>query len=140
MNFRVMTAVLVPVAAVTTSLAPGFAHPPSRPSARGKNLSVHRTKPTSPTARPATSAGPVSVHISNFTFGPKAVTVKVGQTITWTNDDDIPHTVVATDKSFRSKVLDTGQSFSFTFTKAGQFAYFCSLHPMMTGKVTVTAI
>ena len=88
---------------------------------------------------PAPAPTPVAVHISNFTFGPKAVTVKVGTTVTWTNADDIPHTVVATDKSFRSKVLDTGQSFSFTFTKAGQFAYFCSLHPMMTGKVIVTA-
>jgi len=90
-------------------------------------------------AAPAPVAAPVTVKISNFTFGPKAVTVKVGQTITWTNEDDIPHTVVATDKSFRSKVLDTGQSFSFTFAKPGQFAYFCSLHPMMTGKIVVTA-
>ncbi|MDB5680101.1 cupredoxin family copper-binding protein [Sphingomonas bacterium] len=88
---------------------------------------------------PAPAPAPAKVHISNFTFGPKALTVKVGQTVTWTNDDDIPHTVVATDKSFRSKVLDTGQSFSFTFTKAGAFAYFCSLHPMMTGKIVVAA-
>ena len=87
----------------------------------------------------APAPAPAAVKISNFTFGPTALTVKIGQTVTWTNEDDIPHTVVATDKSFRSKVLDTGQSFSFTFTKAGQFAYFCSLHPMMTGKVIVTA-
>jgi plastocyanin len=127
-----MIAVLIPVAAVTTSLASGRAHPPVAASARGKTLSA-RPAPT------AAATGPVAVHISNFTFGPKAVTVKVGQTVTWTNDDDIPHTVVATDKSFRSKVLDTGESFSFTFTKPGQIAYFCSLHPMMTGKVTVTA-
>ncbi|MBW8843133.1 MAG: cupredoxin family copper-binding protein [Sphingomonadales bacterium] len=131
MHSRLMIAVLIPVAAVTTSLASGRAHPPVAASARGKTLSA---RPAAPAA-----AGPVAVHISNFTFGPKMVTVKVGQTITWTNDDDIPHTVVATDKSFRSKVLDTGQSFSFTFTKPGQVAYFCSLHPMMTGKVTVTA-
>jgi plastocyanin len=124
-----MIAALIPIAAIMTSLAPGFAHPPAVASDRGKTLS----------ARPAAAAGPVSVHISNFTFGPKMVTVKVGQTIIWTNDDDIPHTVVATDGSFRSKVLDTGQSFSFTFTKPGQIAYFCSLHPMMTGKVTVAA-
>jgi plastocyanin len=126
MHSRLVIAVLIPIAAVMTSLAPGRAHPPVAASARGKTLS-------------ATPAGPVTVHISNFTFGPKMATVKVGQTIIWTNDDDIPHTVVATDKSFRSKVLDTGQSFSFTFTKPGQVAYFCSLHPMMTGKVTVTA-
>jgi plastocyanin len=129
MHSRLLIAVLIPVAAITTSLAPGRAHPSVAATARGKSLS----------AAAATPAGPVAVHISNFTFGPKMVTVKVGQTITWTNDDDIPHTVVATDKSFRSKVLDTGQSFSFTFAKPGQIAYFCSLHPMMTGKVTVTA-
>jgi plastocyanin len=129
MHSRLLIAVLIPVAAITTSLAPGRAHPSVAATARGKSLS----------AAPATPAGPVAVHISNFTFGPKMVTVKVGQTVIWTNDDDIPHTVVATDKSFRSKVLDTGQSFSFTFTKPGQIAYFCSLHPMMTGKVTVTA-
>jgi plastocyanin len=127
MHSRLVIAVLIPVAAVMTSLAPGRAHPPVAASARGKTLSA------------APAAGPVAIHISNFTFGPKMATVKVGQTVTWTNDDDIPHTVVATDKSFRSKVLDTGQSFSFTFAKPGQIAYFCSLHPMMTGKVTVTA-
>jgi plastocyanin len=87
----------------------------------------------------APAPAPVAVKIANFTFGPKLLTVKVGQTVTWTNDDDIPHTVVATDKSFRSKVLDTGQSFSFTFTRPGAVAYFCSLHPMMTGKIMVTA-
>ena len=125
MHFRLMTVALIPFAMAIPSLAPGSALPPIAAAARGKPLSA--------------PAGPVAVHISNFTFGPKAVTVKVGQTITWTNDDDIPHTVVATDKSFRSKVLDTGQSFSFTFTKPGQIAYFCSLHPMMTGKVTVMA-
>jgi len=132
MHSRLMIAVLIPVAAVMTSLASGRAHPRVAASARGKTLSARP-------AATATAAGPVAVHISNFTFGPKMVTVKVGQTVTWTNDDDIPHTVVATDKSFRSKVLDTGQSFSFTFAKPGQVAYFCSLHPMMTGKVTVAA-
>ena len=131
MHSRLVIAVLIPVAAVMTSLAPDRAHPPVTASARGKALSAR------PAAAPA--GGPVTVHISNFTFGPKMATVKVGQAITWTNDDDIPHTVVATDKSFRSKVLDTGQSFSFTFAKPGQIAYFCSLHPMMTGKVNVTA-
>ena len=129
MHSRSMIAALIPAAAVITSLAPGLAHPPVAAAVRGKTLSKAAAVP----------AGPVAVHISNFTFGPKIATVKIGQTVTWTNDDDIPHTVVATDKSFRSKVLDTGQSFSFTFTKAGQVAYFCSLHPMMTGKVTVTA-
>ena len=88
-------------------------------------------------AAPA-SPGPQVVHIANFTFAQATVSVKRGSTVTWVNDDDIPHTVVAADKSFKSKVLDTGDRFSVTFAKPGQFAYFCSLHPHMTGKVMVT--
>jgi plastocyanin len=89
-------------------------------------------------AQAAAVAAP-TVHISNFTFGPETLKVKVGQTVTWVNDDDIPHTVVSGTKLFKSKVLDTGDSFTFTFTKAGAYGYFCSLHPHMTGKVMVTA-
>ena len=79
------------------------------------------------------------VKIDNFTFGPAALTVPVGATVTWTNKDDIPHTVVSTDdpKAFKSKVLDTDEKFSFTFSKAGTYPYFCSIHPKMTGKVIV---
>ena len=77
------------------------------------------------------------VKIDNFSFGPAALTVPVGATVTWTNRDDIPHTVVSTDGVFKSKVLDTDEKFSFTFSKAGTYPYFCSLHPKMTGKVVV---
>jgi amicyanin len=79
------------------------------------------------------------VKIDNFSFGPTSLTVSVGSTVTWTNRDDIPHTVVSSDdpKVFKSKVLDTDEKFSFTFTKAGTYAYFCSIHPKMTGKVIV---
>jgi len=87
-------------------------------------------------AEPA-AAGP-TVKIDNFTFGPAALTIKVGTTVTWVNGDDIPHTVVSVDHTtFKSKVLDTDQSYTFTFTKAGEYPYFCSLHPHMTGKVVV---
>jgi plastocyanin len=77
------------------------------------------------------------VKIDNFSFSPATLTVAVGTTVTWTNNDDIPHTVVNTDKIFKSKVLDTGERFSFTFAKAGEYSYFCSIHPKMTGKVVV---
>jgi plastocyanin len=77
------------------------------------------------------------VKIDNFTFGPQSVTIKAGTTVTWTNEDDIPHTVVATAKAFKSKVLDTDDKFSFTFTTAGSYEYFCSLHPHMTGTIVV---
>jgi plastocyanin len=77
------------------------------------------------------------VKIDNFSFGPSDLTVPVGTTVTWTNRDDIPHTVVSTDKVFKSKVLDTDEKFSFTFSKAGTYPYFCSIHPKMTGKIVV---
>jgi plastocyanin len=77
------------------------------------------------------------VKIDNFSFGPGALTVAVGTTVTWTNHDDIPHNVVSTDKAFKSKVLDTNEKFSYTFAKAGTYPYFCSIHPKMTGTVMV---
>ena len=90
-----------------------------------------------PLALAQPSAAAQTVKISNLTFGPQTITVAAGSTVTWVNQDDLPHTVVAVDKSFRSKPLDTGDSFSFTFAKPGEYAYFCSIHPMMTGKVVV---
>jgi plastocyanin len=83
----------------------------------------------------ATQAATAEVKIDNFSFGPGTLTVPVGTAVTWTNRDDIPHTVVSTDGAFKSKVLDTDEKFSFTFSKAGSYPYFCSIHPKMTGKV-----
>jgi plastocyanin len=83
------------------------------------------------------SAATAEVKIDNFSFGPQTLTVPVGATVTWTNHDDIPHTVVSTDGVFKSKVRDTDEKFSYTFTKAGTYPYFCSVHPKMTGQVVV---
>jgi plastocyanin len=82
------------------------------------------------------AADPLAVHIDNFVFVPAQLTVKVGQTVTWTNRDDIPHTVVCAGK-FRSKTMDTDGTFAFNFTAPGEYKYFCSLHPHMTGAVKV---
>ena len=84
---------------------------------------------------PATDT--VEVRIDNFSFGPQSITVAAGSTVKWTNRDDIPHTVVSTDGVFKSRVLDTDKSFSFTFSKPGKYSYFCSVHPKMTGTVVV---
>jgi plastocyanin len=81
-------------------------------------------------------AAETKVTIDNFTFAPAELKVKVGDTVTWSNHDDIPHTIVSAGK-FRSKALDTDDSFSFTFTAAGDYKYFCSLHPHMTGTIKV---
>jgi plastocyanin len=84
-------------------------------------------------------AADTEVKIDNFTFNPATITVKAGTTVTWTNGDDIPHTVVATAKAFKSKVLDTNDKFSFTFTTPGSYEYFCSLHPHMKASIVVEA-
>ena len=86
-------------------------------------------------AAPAPAA--VEVKIDNFSFSPTEITVAAGTTIIWTNHDDIPHTVVSTEKVFKSKVLDTDEKFSYTFSKPGTYPYFCSVHPHMTGTVVV---
>ncbi|MGY2047401.1 cupredoxin domain-containing protein [Methylobacterium sp. JK268] len=82
-------------------------------------------------------AAAASVSIDNFAFSPALLTVAPGTTVTWTNRDDIPHTVVAEDLSFRSKPLDTDDSFASTFPTAGRYRYFCSLHPHMVGVIEV---
>ena len=76
------------------------------------------------------------VTIDNFSFTAPELTVAVGTTVKWVNHDDIPHTIVSAGK-FRSKTLDTDNVFSFTFNSAGDYKYFCSLHPHMTGMIKV---
>src|SRR6266436_638281 len=84
------------------------------------------------------SSGEVAqVSIDNFAFTPQKLTVKRGTSISWTNHDDIPHTVDQDDHIFSSSVLDTNQKFQHTFTDPGQFLYYCRLHPKMTGTVVV---
>ena len=88
---------------------------------------------------PAAPARVGEVHIGDFAFAPQRLTVKAGATVTWINDDDIPHTVASSTKLYKSKALDTNDRFSFTFTTPGTYEYFCSLHPHMTGTVVVEA-
>ena len=86
-------------------------------------------------AMPTPAPGDVS--IKDFSFGPAAITVPVGTTVNWHNNDGEPHTVVSADGLFRSAALDTGESFSFKFTTAGTFKYVCTIHPRMVATVTV---
>ena len=78
------------------------------------------------------------VEIQAHGFSAPTLTVKPGTTVTWTNRDDDAHTVTSVANRFRSPGLDTGEKFSYTFTRPGTYEYFCSLHPLMTGKVVVT--
>jgi plastocyanin len=90
-------------------------------------------------AASAVPAKTQTVQIKGFAFVPQVITVTPGTTVTWTNADEDPHTVTANDKSFHSAAMDTDDHYSFTFTKPGDYAYFCSLHPHMTAKIIVKA-
>jgi plastocyanin len=80
----------------------------------------------------------VTVEIQDFAFDSDRIEITVGTTVTWTNNGDAPHTVTADDESFGSDTLNSGESFSFTFTEVGEFAYHCAIHPRMKGVVVVT--
>ena len=96
---------------------------PAKPSTAGKDM-------------PKTST-PNEVIVENFSFQPGTLEVKAGTTVTWVNRDDVPHTVYDNNKAFKSGTLDTDAKFSYKFTSAGTYSYFCSLHPRMTGQIIV---
>lgn len=82
-------------------------------------------------------ANKYEISIQDFSFRPALLRVPIGSVVTWTNRDEEPHTVLSTDNAFKSRALDTNESFSFTFEKAGTYKYFCSVHPRMVGTVLV---
>jgi plastocyanin len=112
----------------TTPGMPGMSGMPSMPGAPA-NASVS-----------ATASAPVTgnaVSIDNFAFVPATLTVAAGSTVTWTNQDEEPHTVVANDGSFRSPGMGSQATYSHTFATAGRFDYVCSIHPFMHATVVV---
>jgi plastocyanin len=128
------------------------AEPKSPPKAIHAPVAVHMTAAPSLlprrrlAQRPRTvpvadvhAAASSGVTIKNFAFNPASTTVHVGDTITWTNQDSAPHSATASDGSFDTGILQKGKSGSHTFTKAGSFAYICSVHPSMKATVTVAA-
>jgi plastocyanin len=85
----------------------------------------------------AASPSPSEVVIKNFMFSPVSLTVPAGTSVTWSNLDQEPHTVVSDTGLFRAGAMDTNESFSFKFDKAGTYHFFCSIHPQMTGTIIV---
>jgi 3',5'-cyclic AMP phosphodiesterase CpdA len=104
---------------------------------RAAAAALPKTAPQQPNQSASSTGDTLQAAIDNFAFTPQEVTAKVGSTVRWTNKDDIPHTVTSDTKVFESSVLDTNQTFQFTFAKAGRYPYFCKLHPHMTGAVIV---
>ena len=96
------------------------------------------TKASAPATQPAAHVA-VTVKIDNFAFVPKELAIATGTTVTWENADDVPHTATSEDdpQTFDSGPLDTDDKFSFTFSKPGKYAYYCKVHPHMTGVVVV---
>ena len=82
-------------------------------------------------------AAEAAIKIIDFSFSPPLLTVPVGTTVTWVNEDDEPHLIAESDRLFKSHALDTGDKFSFTFSTPGKFQYFCTIHAHMVGAVVV---
>jgi plastocyanin len=105
------------------------------PTPKQASTSIPSTQ--APISSTAVSGSKVDITISGFKFDPDTVTVTIGTTVTWTNQDTTAHTVVADDGSWKSDSLAKGANFSFTFDKAGTYTYICSIHPTMKGTVIV---
>ena len=104
----------------------------------GASSSTPPASSTGGSSGSAPAAGATAVTISNFAFSPAEITVKVGDTVTWTNQDSVGHTVTSDDGSFASQnPIAQGGTYSFKFAKAGTYTYHCAVHPSMTAKVTV---
>jgi amicyanin len=127
-----------PTFSTDVSATPGMAGTGSMPGMTAMS-GMPMTPPQGDGGPPAAPVGPNAVNIDGFAFTPATLTVKAGTTVTWTNKDEDPHTVVAGDGAFRSQVLADGGTYSFTFPAAGTFDYVCSIHPFMRGTVVVTA-
>ena len=133
-------AVLFVVAALALGVAPGFA---ARASAADAPRHAQSYAPATPkpakTAHKGMAVGKAKVKISNFKFGPRTLTVKVGTKVTWTNQDSIAHSVNFASGKVNSKTLDQNATYSHTFTVPGTYQYICAIHPFMHGTVIVTA-
>ncbi len=131
--FGVAALALLSACAPAPSAANNNAAPVPTPT---MDMSSVPTSAAAPTAAAIPVTGP-HVTIANFTFSPATLTVPTGSTVTWVNQDDTAHTVTSVDKVFGSQGLDTGDTFTFKFSKPGTYAYFCTIHPEMTGKIIV---
>jgi amicyanin len=116
-------------------------HAVAEPSTTSSEMPGMSGMSTTPAPQSGSAVATTSVDIKEFAFGPQSITVKVGAKVTWTNDDQDPHTVTSQSGNgpLKSKTLNNGDTFSYTFTKAGSYDYLCTIHPFMTGTVVVKA-
>jgi len=91
----------------------------------------------SPAPAPTLLPAVLTVHVKDFKYAPTPATIRAGDRVTFVNEDDEAHTVTASDKSFNSKGLDSGDTWQFVFRKPGTYSYFCELHPYMKATIVV---
>jgi plastocyanin len=129
-----MRRILLALGAVVALAAAGCGGSNSSSTSSGSSSSTSTS-----TAAAASSGGGVAIKMQNIAFDPKSVTVKVGQKVTWTNDDTVDHNVTSqSGETIKSDNFGKGGTFSFTPTKAGTIKYVCTIHPGMTATLTVT--
>jgi len=129
-----MRRILLALCTVVALVAAGCGSSNSSSTSSGSSSGASTSTPAA-----SSSGGGVAIKMQNIAFDPKAVTVKVGQKITWTNDDSTDHNVTANSGAdFKSDNFGKGGTFSFTPTKAGTIKYVCTIHPGMDATLTVT--
>lgn len=137
LTFTVLLALSLLLTACGSPAAPVSATNPSDYGKPSESPTQAAAPVPTETAAPSAASGNVKVIIAGFAFSPANLTVKVGATVTWENQDGASHTIVADDGSFKSENLGEGGTFSFTFNTAGSFPYHCSIHSRMKGTITV---
>jgi plastocyanin len=129
-----------PAPAPATTTVPATVRMTAAPVLLPRKTLASTQKASAPAKTTVSAAAATGVTIKNFAFSPATSSVHVGDTITWSNNDVAPHTATASDHSFDTGTINKGKSASHTFTKAGTFAYICSIHPSMHGTITVAAV
>ena len=121
------------------SQAPASEAPASESPAASDSAAASESGAATEACAPSTETGTVTATIANFAFSPATIAAKVGDTVTWTNNDSTAHTAtVKSDETCTTENLASGASGGITFTTAGSYDYFCKIHPNMTGKVEVS--
>lgn len=127
----------LPLVAVTGALALAGCGSSNDSSSSSSSAPASTSTPAA-TSTPASASGGVAVSMKNIAFAPSSVTVKVGQTVTWTNDDDVAHNVIAAGGAdFKSDLINKGGTYKFKTTKAGTIQYECTIHPGMKATLNV---
>ncbi|MEK7085473.1 MAG: cupredoxin domain-containing protein [Patescibacteria group bacterium] len=138
MKKNILIIIIILILAIAAILAPKFITKWKNGNSEIEDLTMDSTSSTKLAAKKGAKAQTAAISIKDFAFSPASKTVSKGTKITWTNKDNAPHTVMSDDKNGpKSQLLNQNSKYSFIFDKTGTFKYYCSVHPTMTGTITV---